>query len=248
MKKDSWLLFGMQALAHLAFVYLVFNGTPGDWLICFAVYFVTGCFGITMTYHRLLSHKAWNAPNWWYYFGSLCGAYGLVGSPLAWVSTHRAHHRDSDGPTDPHSPIQKPWWRVQWFSMFDAVGLRYGLDLLRNHFQMTLHKQYFMLHATVIVAFLLINPALLIPAYLAPAALLWNAGSCINTINHKYGYRNYETKDNSQCNLILGFFVFGEGWHNNHHAFPASASFQSKWWEFDLGYWFVKKVEYVSKL
>jgi fatty-acid desaturase len=237
---DKYKLLAFQILAHVSLIYMLFAGQWYHWLVTIAVYFVTGCFGITMTYHRMLSHKAWEGPSWWKRFGSICGFYGVVGSPIGWVASHRAHHRDTDGPTDPHSPIQKPWWWVQWFSMLDDVNPKYAVDLLRDDFQLFIHKKYFVIHAFILVVLTLIDPMLAICAYLAPAAILWNAGSMINTVAHLRGYRNFDTDDNSQCSLPLGYLVFGEGWHNNHHADPRSATFKSKWWEFDLGYMFIR--------
>jgi stearoyl-CoA desaturase (delta-9 desaturase) len=239
---DSVRLLVLQAIAHVGFLYLLFTGSWFEWFIVFSVYFITGCFGITVTYHRLLSHKSWKAPTWWVYFGSLCGFYGVVGSPIAWVATHRAHHRDPDGPKDPHSPIHRTWWSVQWLSMFEEVNVRYAVDLLRSPFQLFLHKHYFAIHGLFVILMSMISMHWLVVLYLAPAALLWNAGSSINTVSHLFGYRNTETKDNSRCNFTLGYFVWGEGWHNNHHATPASASFQKKWWELDIGYQVIRLV------
>jgi fatty-acid desaturase len=237
---DKYKLIFFQFIAHIGLLALVFFGTWHHWLITSIIYVITGCFGITMTYHRYLSHKSWNGPVWWEKFGSLCGFFGLVGSPIAWVATHRMHHRSTDKPDDPHSPVHRPWWRVQWFSMLDSANPRYAVDLLRNQFQLYLHKNYFTIHLFIFLVLGLYDPMLLLCAYLAPAAILWNAGSFINTITHLHGYKNFETKDNSRCNLFLGYFVFGEGWHNNHHADIANPNFKVKWWEFDLGFTLIK--------
>jgi stearoyl-CoA desaturase (delta-9 desaturase) len=68
-------------------------------------------------------------------------------------------------------------------------------------------------------------------------------GSFVNTINHKYGYRNIKTSDNSVNNIILGYLSSGEGWHNNHHATPSNPKFGKKWWEFDLGYYIIRAIK-----
>lgn len=237
---DPRKIFLLQIIAHLSLLAVIIFGSWYDYIAVLIVYFITGCFGVTMTYHRLLAHKSWNAPQWWRYFGSLSGIWGIVGSPIAWVATHRAHHRYTDDMHDPHSPQYKPWWKIQWLSMFQPVPVKYSVDLLRDPFQTFIHRHYFTIHAGIIISLLIISPWLLLVIYFAPAALLWNAGSAINTITHKFGYRNHETKDNSRCNLFLGYFVFGEGWHNNHHALPASPTFKSKWWEFDIGHFFIR--------
>jgi stearoyl-CoA desaturase (delta-9 desaturase) len=120
--------------------------------------------------------------------------------------------------------------------MFEPVNIKYAVDLLRDKFHLFVHQQYFLIHLGIAVILCIIDPFAVVYAYLVPMALIWNAGSAINTVNHKLGYRNQETRDNSTCNILTGYFVFGEGWHNNHHAEPASENFKRKWWEFDLGY------------
>jgi fatty-acid desaturase len=99
------------------------------------------------------------------------------------------------------------------------------------------------LHAAIIIIWCIIDPMLLISAYLFPAAILWNMGSFINTFTHMFGYRNYNSNDYSTNITWLGYLMFGEGWHNNHHAKPNNWNFKLKWWEFDLGAWFIKKLE-----
>ena len=93
-----------------------------------------------------------------------------------------------------------------------------------------------------VISLLIINPIMLAACYLVPAAILWNAGSFINTLTHMVGYRNFNTADNSTNIPILGYLMWGEGWHNNHHAHPNNPSFKEKWWELDVGGWFIKKI------
>ena len=92
----KWALFFSQVIAHLSIIPMIMYGSWYHWLIGFFVYFITGCFGMTMTFHRLLSHKSWNAPKWFHYFGSLAGFYGLTGSTIGWVAIHRQHHHHTD--------------------------------------------------------------------------------------------------------------------------------------------------------
>jgi fatty-acid desaturase len=237
--KDNHKLFFLQLAAHLAIVPMIMYGQWYHWLIAGMVYVLTGV-SITITFHRLLSHKAWNAPRWWEVTGTLLCTYIGIGSSIGWIATHRQHHRFTDKVGDPHSPVVKPWWRVQWFSMFEPVNVKYAVDLLRDKFHLWLHLNYFIVHGAIMAVFLVIDPFALVYAYFVPMALIWNAGSCINTLNHMTGYTNHQTKDNSTCNLLTGYLVFGEGWHNNHHAAPASDNFKCKWWEFDLGYQLIK--------
>lgn len=240
---DKWLLFAFQLLAHAALIYQIFHGTPADWVLTFLVYFLTGCFGMTMTYHRLLSHKSWSAPRWFEVAGTLLGSYGLTGSSIGWVAIHREHHHHTDEESDPHSPAHKGFLRVQWLSMFEKPNPKYAMHLIRDPFHAWLHKWYFQLHVVLLAMLAYASPELCVSAYLAPAAILWNAGSLINTVTHMFGYRNHSTSDGSTNVWPLGYLMWGEGWHNNHHNRPNSASFGEKWWELDIGHIFIRLLD-----
>lgn len=247
MKRDSFLLFFAQLIAHLSIIPLIMYGQWYHYLMAFFVYFVTGCLGMTMTFHRLLSHKSYNSPKWFYYLGTLCGFYGLTGSPIAWAAVHREHHRYTDKELDPHSPLHKSFVSIQWLSMFETAKIRYVPDLLRDKFQVFLHKNYFYIHACIAIILFLIDPFMLVYLYLVPAAILWNAGSFINTLTHMFGYRNHDTKDSSTNLFLLGLLMWGEGWHNNHHASPANHYFGEKWWEIDIGGILIERLDPVSR-
>lgn len=195
---------------------------------------------MTMTYHRLLSHKSWIAPSWFEKFGTLAGTWGLTGSSIGWVAIHREHHRFTDKTGDPHGPAQKGFYTVQFLSMFEKPNIKYVVDLIRNPFHARIHQYYFYIHLLIFVTLLLISPAILVSCYLAPAAILWHGGSFINTLTHMTGYRNHETSDTSRNIWWLGIFMWGEGWHNNHHANPHNCSFKHHWWEIDIGGFFIK--------
>lgn len=245
--RGSTALFISQLIAHTGLVYLIFTGTIFQWLICFAMYFLTGCFGMSMTYHRLLSHRSWKAPKWFQKAGILLGTIGLTGSALAWTAIHRQHHASPDKSKDPHSPNVHPWWKVQFFSMYYKPNLRFVRDLLKDNFIVFCHRKYFLIQLIFLTALLFIDPKSVVYAYLAPAAILWHGGSLINTVGHKWGYRNFEVKDQSVNNPILGVFMWGEGWHNNHHARPFKKSFQVNFWEIDISSFFIFLFEKVTK-
>lgn len=234
MKAPALLILQLTAHASLLCSFLWF--TPQDWFCALAVYCITGLLGMTVTYHRLLAHKSWSAPRWLRTLGTLAGAFGMTGSPIAWVAVHRQHHRFTDTDRDPHSPMFMRWWWVQWFSMLQPVNVKYAADLMRDPFQVRLHRVYELMHVATLT-FLLTTLGLkgAMIWYLTPAAILWNAGSLVNTLCHFQGYRRYETRDASRNLWLLGLLMFGEGFHNNHHGSPKLASFSRAWWEIDLG-------------
>ena len=96
-----------------------------------------------------------------------------------------------------------------------------------------LHKWYFVIHLVCMISLYLIDPFSLVYAYLAPIALVWTIGGFVNVLNHKFGYRNHETNDDSTNFILTGYIYWGDGWHNNHHANPGKANLQENWWEFD---------------
>lgn len=242
--RDSVALFGLQVLSHAGLFILLIHGRFDLLFFSFLVYFITGCFGMTMTYHRLLAHKSWNAPKWFEWFGTIAGTYGLVGSSIAWTAIHKEHHRHTDDEQDPHAPSIKGFIEVQWLSMFEQPKLKYVTHLLRRPLHTFLHKHYLLIHVAILAALLIVaGPMWTCALYLAPAAILWNAGSLINTATHLFGYRNHETDDDSTNIHFLGYLMWGEGWHNNHHAKPTKSQFGEKWWEYDVGGVFIKLLE-----
>lgn len=222
---------------------MLFYGTLHQWLITFAIYFVISTVGGTVTYHRLLSHKSFNPPKWFEYVGTLIATIGGNGSGIAWAAIHREHHRFTDQEKDPHAPKYQGFFKVQFLSMMDTPNIRYVPDLLRSKFHTGVHHYYWLINLAYVVIVALIDPYAVIYAYLVPTLLVWHAGSAINTLNHTLGYRSYETKDHSTNNLITGYLVGGEGWHNNHHAEPANPQFGRKWWELDFGWLIIKMLD-----
>jgi stearoyl-CoA desaturase (delta-9 desaturase) len=238
-------LFILQLICHVFLVWAIFNFTLVDWACTFFVYFLTGCLGGTVTYHRYYSHKSFKFKyDWVRKFFVLCACWGVSGDPIAWVNNHRQHHRLTDKPGDPHSPTVFGFVKVQWFSMFHSyTNLRFVPDMIRDKFLVFIHEHYYKMHWLILVSFCLIDIKLAAVFYLVPAAVVWNMGSFTNTINHALGYRNHETKDLSTNFLPLGYLVWGEGWHNNHHNMPSAKRFGERWWEFDMGYQVIKLVE-----
>jgi fatty-acid desaturase len=240
---SSYLILIHQIIAHIALISLIIYFPMKYWLITTLVYSILYCFGGTITYHRLLSHKSFRAPLWFYYLGSVIGTLSCSGSPIAWVATHKKHHRFTDQKNDPHSMRFMPWYKVQWLTMLVPAEPKYAAHLLRSKFQIFLHKYYFAIHATYAAALYLINPELIIYMYLAPAALVWEAGSIINTVCHKWGYKNYDIPDDSKNNKLIAFFTFGEGLHNNHHAKQSLFNFDRKSGEIDVASFFIKHIK-----
>lgn len=225
------------------FLLLVYYGNIYHWLAALLVYVIKGIMG-TAVIHRGISHKAFKMNKWIERIFSGMSLLGTNASPIAWVAIHRQHHRFSDQLGDLHSPNIHSYWDVQLLKFKDPINLTYAPDLIRQPYYLWLFKYHWALSYGIALLLLLIDPMLLLCCWLAPNFVQSYAGATVNALNHtKFGYRNFETKDNSYNNWITGIFCLGEGWHNNHHNDPSNPNFSVKWWEFDLGYQLVKLIQ-----
>lgn len=247
LKLTPFNLFMFQLTAHVATVYWIFSDffTYNSILLVLLVYFCTGCLGMSVTYHRLLTHKSFKTTKFFEYIGTLMATMGLTGSSLSWTATHRKHHINSDRKGDPHSPYILGYIRAQWLSMFSEINILKS-PVLHSKFHRYVHRHYFLLNLLYGTVLYLIGGlyAILI-FWLVPACVLWNAGSLINTVCHtkRFGYVNYILPDKSVNNPILGLLMWGEGWHNNHHRFQNRPNIGEKWYEIDIGYWIIKIIK-----
>ena len=220
---------------------------------------ITGM-GITVGFHRLLSHRAFETHRWTRAFWTILGAIAAQGPPFIWCATHRKHHELSDQPGDPHSPhLHGDGWfsgvrgfvhsHFGWFMQYGAnrdVVRRYVPDLIKDPLLVHVDRFY-----PIYIAFGLALPAViggLVTSSWFGALLgfLWGGlvrifmvhhiTWSINSVCHVFGSQTYRSEDQSRNNLICGILGHGEGWHNNHHAFPTSARHGLQWWQFDLSW------------
>ena len=235
-----------QLFCHLAVIYCIMTFTPADYATSIAVYFITGCLGVTVTFHRLLTHKSYETLPIIRKIGTLFGTLGGVGTSIGWVSIHRQHHRYSDKELDdPHTPNRHMGFMHCFYgSMFAEPKIRYVADLLRDKFQVKVHENYWKINIAYAVALYLIGGVhAWMVFHVFPSFILWTAMGLVNYLGHKYGYRNYpDTREQSKNNWIAGLIAWGEGWHNNHHGDAGNYSFQVKWWEFDMSKWVIQVI------
>lgn len=232
---NAYTVLSAQIIAHLSIIPMIMYGTWHHWAIALFVYFLNGCLGMTMTYHRLLSHRAWNPPKWIEYMFTLFATIGLTGSAIAWVAIHREHHKFENTPKDPHDPGHKGWLWAHFFSMFAKVKPRYVIDLMKDKFYTYQHKYYFEINIVYGIVLFFIDPFAIVYAWLFPAMLLWNGGSLILSTSHRNG-----TQYND---VVFAITTWGEGYHKNHHDHPGRARFGY----FDLGGWLIEKMGYGNR-
>ncbi|MEO2194228.1 MAG: fatty acid desaturase [bacterium] len=196
----------------------------------FVTYFVSGCLGITLSYHRQLSHKSFSTPKWLEYVLAYCGVLAVQGPPMEWASAHRYHHLHCDSPLDPHSPYEGFWWsHMGWLLDNEATMERVHdrsnvAEMVGDPFYEHLEK-WFPLHAAAQFAALFAFGGLPAVVWGGALRLVWvyHVTWAINSVCHVWGDQPYDASDLSRNNWWMGILAWGEGWHNNHHAFEWSA-------------------------
>lgn len=226
-------------LAIIAFVLMV----PQDgmlWLLSIGVYALIGCFGISIGYHRLLTHRSFRTSKFWERVCTLFGVLAFTGSSIGWVGVHYDHHKFSDRPGDPHSP--KVHGLQMLLANYQFEPNKWAIrNLITDPFHAFIHRYYFGILGLWLAFWTVLGLGMHV--VIIPAAISIWVSTISNYTNHKWGYRNYKTADDSTNLWINAVFTFGEGWHNNHHAAPGRWNFGHKWWELDLGAQFIKLIK-----
>ena len=211
-------------------------------LACFGVmYFLTGCVGITFSFHRQLSHRSFKTPKWIEYVAAYFGVLAVQGDPIEWVSSHRYHHAHCDTPKDPHTPYEGFWWSHVGWVLDSAPTLSRvcergnASDIASQPFYRFLTDTY-ILHvlASAAVLYALGGLPWLVWGFCVRTAWVWHVTWFVNSAAHVWGSQRYATGDLSRNNWWVALLAFGEGWHNNHHAFEYSARHGLEWWQFDV--------------
>jgi len=240
----NWITTFFMAAFHAGAVLAWFHFTwPALW-VAVALWWVSGCLGIGMGYHRLLTHRSYKVPKLVEYFLSLCGTLALEGGPIFWVATHRLHHAHSDREGDPHSPRDGFLWaHIGWILVgeslhHDAKTLtHYAPDLTCDRVQVWISKLHYIPQIVVGLSLLAWGgwPMVLWGIFLR-VTLGLHITWLVNSATHLWGSRRFETRDDSTNNWWVALLTFGEGWHNNHHAHPYSARHGLAWYELDFNW------------
>lgn len=228
----------------------------------FAVMWLLTGIGVTAGYHRLFAHRCYKTTTPVRVMLAILGSMSGMGSVLSWAAMHRRHHERADRPGDMHSPNlhgNTRWQRIKgfWYAHFSWMlkheypnVSHYAEDLLKDRALVKTSRMY---HYWVLLGLAIpaVAGGLLTQSWLgALLGFLWggpvrmfivaNSMWTLNSVLHTFGWRPFPMKENSRNSFFLGIFVWGEGWHNNHHAFPNSASFALRWYLPDIGYWFIR--------
>ena len=257
----------IHVLALLA-LFPYFFSWVGFWVMLLGIHIFGQ--GITIGYHRLLTHRSFKTPKWLERYFAVLGICCFEDTPVRWVVTHRIHHVHSDETPDPHSPIVSFMWsHLGWLSVRNRVTHsvasmeRFAKDLLRDPFYMHLERnpysQLFIALAQIPLFFLAgfipmwlsegwaaglqLGLSLVVWGVYVRVVAVWHITWSVNSLSHMFGYQNYDTGERSRNNWFVALLTVGEGWHNNHHEDPSSASVQHRWWELDVSYYEIKMLE-----
>jgi len=236
------LIGGTHALALLAPWFC----TPAAVWCFVAMYVLTGMVGITFSFHRQLTHKSFKTPKWIEYVAAYCGVLSNQGDPIEWVSTHRHHHARCDTPMDPHTPFDGLWWSHGGW-MMDNAGIEpmvadkgNAKDLERQPFYRWLRDTYvWHVFGSAAALFAIGGMPFLVWGFAVRTCFVWHITWAVNSAAHVWGYQSWKTGDESRNNWWVAALAFGEGWHNNHHAFEYSARHGLEWWQFDPTWYLV---------
>lgn len=234
----------------------------GGWLL-------TGL-GITIGFHRLLTHRSFDTYRWVKLLWMALGALSVEGSPLIWCAVHRRHHELSDSAGDPHSPhlhgesifgILRGLWYAHAGWLFAGYWTspelkRYVPDLLADPGLVLVDRLYYLWVLTSLALPTAVGGLATWSWRGALLGLVWGGlvrilithhiTWSINSICHVFGRQDYETGDQSRNNCLCGLLGHGEGWHNNHHAFPTSARHCLAWWQFDTTWLIIRGMQFAG--
>ncbi|MGQ0627232.1 MAG: acyl-CoA desaturase [Phycisphaerales bacterium] len=245
-------------------------GVAFDWVylaLMVGMYAISG-FGITVGFHRYFTHKSFETSPVGVYLLAAAGSMAAQGGVIEWVADHRLHHQCSDDEHDPHSPHQsgsgiRGFLKGLWHSHMGWIlrsrtpdNDRYVPDLKKDPLVCAVDRQFVMW-----VGIGLALPAVLgglltwswmgvllgfIWGGLVRVFLVHHVTWSVNSVCHIWGSRPYESHDHSRNNAVVGVLALGEGWHNNHHAFPTSARHGLSWWQIDTSYMLIRALEIVG--
>jgi stearoyl-CoA desaturase (Delta-9 desaturase) len=210
--------------------------------------------GLTLIFHRYLAHRAFKMNRAARFVWSFIATAAMQKGPLWWAGHHVNHHRFADRDGDPHSPMVSGVYyaHIGWFlndTKYDRVEATNPVirDFSRVPELAWLETYFFVPPlALAITMFLIGGMPWLIWGFCLPTMTLAHATFAINTVNHMFGSRRFDTVDESRNNLVTAVFAVGEGWHNNHHRYQRAARNGFYWWEFDPTWYVIRTMAAVG--
>lgn len=249
--KLQWSTIISVTVYHIAAIGAIFTFSWQNLLAFLILWWIAGSWGIGLGYHRLLTHRGFKTPQWVERLLAVFGTFALQSGPLAWVTTHRQHHAFTETEDDPHSPRVGTYWaHIGWIFKGNAqehdmaVHKRYSPDLVKDNFLVVLDKYFWVNTVFLSLALLAIGGwGMVFWGIFLRTVWGWHTTWLVNSATHMWGTRRFETRDDSRNNGLIAAVSFGEGWHNNHHAYPRSAKHGLRWYEIDFNWMQIRLLE-----
>ncbi len=237
------------AVVHVLCLAAIWTGVTAEVLIICATLFLVRMFAVTAGYHRYFSHRSFRTSRVGQFILAFVAQSSAQRGILWWAAKHRHHHKHSDSELDVHSPKHRGFWyaHVGWIFVPNQgeTDLSVVPDLAKYPELMWLNKHRYMPAIVLgVVTWLVAGWPGLVVGFFWSTVVLYHASFSINSLAHVHGKQRYVTGDDSRNNWWLALITFGEGWHNNHHAYMGSARQGFRWWEIDLTYYILKSMSW----
>lgn len=243
MKNYKYILSTLLPLHIIFFILIPYIDLSALTLFYFLLgYIFIGGLGVEIGLHRWASHRAVEVNKVAKPIIIYASLLSCQGHPIWWAAVHRGlHHKHSDTVKDSHSPVSGKWHAfIGWILTHNtkSINYKFSVDLLRDKL-MTFTSKYY--EIIIILTWIILGSISLNFLFwfaIVPTLIAFYSVNTINLLCHlNLGYRNYSTNDNSKNIALLGYFCWGNGWHNNHHHQASSYDFgkgvSNNWWEFD---------------
>ena len=254
LKKVDWLRILPLLFLHVMCLGVLWVGWSWTAVCVAALLYLVRMFAITGFYHRYFSHKAFKTSRFWQFIFAVMGNASVQRGPIWWAAHHRHHHRYTDQVEDVHSPSQHGFWwsHIGWLTSKANFPTNYKyVAEWAQYPELRWLNRFDTLIPILLALLLFIFGALLerfapnlgtnglqmvVWGFFISTTVLLHATLTINSLDHMFGSRRYNTPDTSRNNVLLALITLGEGWHNNHHHYAVSARQGFFWWEIDITY------------
>lgn len=237
----DWSIIGFMAFLHGAalFALLPSNFSWSAVGVALLLHWITGGLGITLGFHRLVSHRSFTVPKWLEYFFIFCGTLACQGAVIEWVGMHRLHHKHSDTENDPHDSNRGFWWSHMGWMLHELPSRveipRYTKDIEDDPVYQFLSTYFIPIQVLLgVLLYFLGGWSFVVWGIFVRIVVVFHCTWFVNSATHKFGYSSHESGDLSTNCWWVALVTYGEGWHNNHHAYQYSARHGLQWWEIDL--------------
>ncbi len=254
--KTDYVVIGWMLGMHLVALLSLISFSWTNFAVMVVLYFATGCLGVTLGFHRLLTHRALKTPKWLERVLTTLGVLAVQGGPIEWVGHHRMHHAFSDQGGDPHDATRGFWyshmgWLFSIKSEYDdpKTLARFARDIAADPYYAWLDKTSVQMLVQGLLALALFAVGgwqMVVWGIALRLVAVYHVTWLVNSAAHMWGYKPHDSTDLARNNWFVALVAFGEGWHSNHHAHGDVAPAGYRWWEFDLTFLVIRVLVFLG--